>query len=172
MSNPLEPSRPPAVVNTQEIFFTLQLLIDFLDDLDNTWLAVLEGQAWDPETAEGVPIQTLHHITDPDGVEYLEDQVHQPRITLPSQTDKTRLRSLLLGGASALEEWLLNEKVAKIGPAKSDDQDDEGDLTAMLDKMGLLDDFDGLFVLTLNHLGGFGDDIAQVSSIKGEVPMT
>lgn len=145
----------------------LQDLIDFLDDLDQAWLAVLEGQVWDPESAEGVDLAsglsniTLH--TDDEGAAMNDD--NDVKTTLPNQTDTTRLRSLLVGGESALEEWLLDQRFG------------DSDLPGTLQSMGLLDDFDNLFVRTLSHLGEFkGEDIQEAlderMDLGEEVPMS
>ncbi|KAF8956596.1 hypothetical protein BDZ97DRAFT_1671458 [Flammula alnicola] len=118
---------------------TLQDLVDFLDDLDQAWIAVLKGQAWDPESSEGV------------------DLTLPVEIDVEIQTDLTRLRSLLLSGESALEEWLTNER----GQVDEERGDDLGDVSGMLARMGLLDDFDSLFVRTLDFLGGFAGDVSR-----------
>ncbi|KAJ2913076.1 hypothetical protein MD484_g7343, partial [Candolleomyces efflorescens] len=175
ISDPLEPVESTEMFektaqNSQRIRDTLRDILDFLDDLDQAWLAVLEGQVWDPETAEGVSLQVgLQRITEsssPDGkldgpagnmdVDY--------KTSPPSQTDVTRLRSLLMTGESGLEEWLLNEKVAQQG-GQGDD------LTGMLDRMGLLDEFDGIFTRTLDFLGGFGGSDQLNERLGEEVPM-
>lgn len=159
--------------DSQRIRATLRDLLDFLDDLDQAWLAVLQGQVWDPTTAEGVSLQVgLQRITESSAPH--ENDEERPinmevefKTTTPSQTDVTRLRSLLITGESALEEWLLNEKVAQ-----QSGQIDGDDLTGMLDRMGLLDEFDDIFTQTLDFLGGFGGDEYQPNEGLGaEVPM-
>ncbi|KAF8162760.1 hypothetical protein B0H34DRAFT_692842 [Crassisporium funariophilum] len=118
---------------------TLLELLDFLDDLDQAWLAVLQGQVWDPASAEGVDL-----------VVPIDDAaLASPAIvksTPPSQTEVTRLRSLLFSGESTLEEWLSNERKGV---------NDPDDVSGMLERMGLLDQFDSLFTRTLDYLGGF-----------------
>jgi hypothetical protein len=56
-----------------------------------------------------------------------------------------------------LEEWLTNER------AESDvgHTDKVDDISGMLEQMGLLDQFDSLFVRTLDFLGGFGANVAR-----------
>ncbi|KAF8959731.1 hypothetical protein BDZ97DRAFT_1761247 [Flammula alnicola] len=145
---------------------TLQDLVDFLDDLDQAWIAVLKGQAWDPESAEGVDI-TLPIEIDVEMSNSTSDsnangngKDSPPKImksTPPNQTDLTRLRSLLLSGESALEEWLTNER----GQVDEERGDDLGDVSGMLARMGLLDAFDSLFVRTLDFLGGFAGDVSR-----------
>ena len=77
----------------------LPLLLSWLADLDSAWLAVLRAQAWDPARSCAVDA----HL--PEGT----------RASRPNQTERTRLRSLLIGGTDALEEWI--EKVnLDLGP--------------------------------------------------------
>ncbi|KAF8589697.1 hypothetical protein K439DRAFT_300486 [Ramaria rubella] len=66
--------------------------LDLLDELDQGWLAVLRSQTWNPDSGEGVDL-----ILPSDA------NLHSPPI---SQTDRTRLRSLLLLGTDKLEVWL------------------------------------------------------------------
>lgn len=60
-----------------------------------------------------------------------------------SQTERTRLRSLLVSSSASLEEWLDNRR----------DLGDE-DVESMLQRLGLQAEFDGLFSRTLDYLGG------------------
>ncbi|KAF9009667.1 hypothetical protein BDQ17DRAFT_1274673, partial [Cyathus striatus] len=69
---------------------TLTELIDFLDDLDQAWLAVLQRQLWDPDEGTGVDL-----VLD---VTY--------KSTPLTQTDIARLRSIIVGGEEVLEVWL------------------------------------------------------------------
>ena len=71
----------------------LPLLLSWLTDLDAAWLAVLRAQAWDPSLSRTVDALL------PEG----------KLASRPSQTERTRLRSMLIGGTDALEEWI--EKV-------------------------------------------------------------
>lgn len=107
--------------------------LDWLDDLDQAWLTVLEAQVWDPSTGNGVDL----YIDAADASKGIK--------TSPmSQTERTRLRSLLVGSVASLEEWL-EERTE--GP-------EEQDVESMLEKLGLQAEFDDLFSRTLNHLGG------------------
>ena len=126
----------------------LRDLLEFLGDLDQAWLAVLQSQVWDPSTAQAVDL-----------VITVDDDSDVPRIksTPPSQTEVTRLQSLLFTGESALEEWLTSEKMK----SRVDDSTDSGDVSGMLERMGLLDEFDSLFVRTLDFLGGFTETAAD-----------
>ena len=53
-----------------------------------------------------------------------------------------------------MEEWLTNAK------SRADDTYND-DVSGMLDRMGLLDEFDSLFVRTLDFLGGFTGTTAE-----------
>ena len=75
--------------------------------------------------------------------------------TPPSQTDVAWLRSLLIGGQSAPEEWLGEERLTHSGEGEEDD------LSATLERMGLLDE---LFSKTLEFLGGLGGVIVEPGS--------
>jgi hypothetical protein len=147
-------------------YSALHDLIDFLDDIDQAWVAVLQGQVWDPELAEGVDLilpTTIHTSSVANG-----SSVKTYKSTPPSQTDIARLRSLLFSGESALEEWLTNERAE----SNVDNTDEVDDISGMLEQMGLLDRFDSLFVRTLDFLGGFGANIARnVVQPESEVMM-
>jgi hypothetical protein len=141
----------------------LQDLVEFLDDLDQAWLAVLKGQVWDPTLKAGVDVDPPADDTmevdsnnDQDTINSTPTHSSPYKSSPPSQTDLTRLRSLLLAGEATLEEWLTNER--GLG---GDTADGVEELSIMLDRMGLLQDFDALFVRTLDYLGGFGGDVAR-----------
>ncbi|KAI6037074.1 hypothetical protein BKA83DRAFT_194621, partial [Pisolithus microcarpus] len=72
-------------------------LLDFMDDLDQAWVAVLRSQVWGPDEGEGVdliiPVDLMQSGT----------TIQSASV---SQTERTRLRSLLLTGTAGLEEWL------------------------------------------------------------------
>ena len=69
-------------------------LLEYLDDLDKAWVAVLESQIWDSESASGSDlILPANH-----DMSLLPSQV--------SQTERTRLKSLLVLGTEKLEDWL------------------------------------------------------------------
>ncbi|KAJ4475550.1 hypothetical protein J3R30DRAFT_565817 [Lentinula aciculospora] len=73
----------------------LTLAMDWLDDLDQSWVAVLQAQVWNP--SEGVGEDLIVDI---------DDVARGVKSTPMSQTECTRLKSLLFGGVSTLEEWL------------------------------------------------------------------
>jgi len=90
---------------------TINELVEFLDDLDRAWMAVLQSQVWDPDSAEGIDLVLPldpHPLTDSNG-RTSGSPSGSPKSSPPSQTDLARLRSLLLSGESALEEWLSNQ---------------------------------------------------------------
>ena len=104
---------------------TLSQLLDWLNDLDKAWLTVLRSQVWDPEEGVGRDIVT------PDGDVDTDPMIHS---TLMSQTERTRLRSLLVTGAARLEEWLELFLVPE-----GEDYND------VLERLGLRQGFDKLF---------------------------
>lgn len=69
---------------------SLSALLDWLQDLDKGWLAVLRSQGWDSTAESGVSVR-------------LPDET--PSTSL-SQTERTRLKSMLVAGAEMLEEWV------------------------------------------------------------------
>ncbi|KAH7928160.1 hypothetical protein BV22DRAFT_1110632 [Leucogyrophana mollusca] len=82
----------------------LPQLLEFFDDLDQAWLAVLKSQIWDPESGEGVDL-----VVPIDAID-----AGKPTMTSSpmNQTERTRLRSLLVTGTASLEEWLTGLDVA------------------------------------------------------------
>ena len=106
-------------------------LIDWLDDLDQAWVAVLRSQVWDPASQEAIdlPVDTGMNTSS----------------LAVSQTDRTRLRSLLVGGLGVLEEWY--------GTANAD----KGNLEEAFGGLKVQDGLDDLFSRTLEEIGGFGD---------------
>lgn len=130
----------------------LQDVLDFLDDLDQSWMAVLQNQIWNPNRAEGVDLVIT---LDPNPASPADMQPYKS--SPPSQTDVTRLRSMLFSGQSALEEWISLQKNTS-DPVRDLDA---GDVSIMFPRMGLLDQFDSLFVRTLDFLGGFSGEVAR-----------
>ncbi|KAJ6606123.1 hypothetical protein DFH09DRAFT_896277 [Mycena vulgaris] len=103
----------------------IALLLDWLDDLDQGWVCALQRRAWDPVQGAGA-IAAAGAV---------------------GQTERTRLRGLLLGGAAGLEEWLAQ---AGAGGGESED------VAGLLARLGLRDGFDVLFAGTLEELGELG----------------
>ncbi|KAF9442551.1 hypothetical protein P691DRAFT_810467 [Macrolepiota fuliginosa MF-IS2] len=149
----------------------LRELLDWLDDLDQAWLAVLQSQVWDPEFGEGVDlVLDIWSDTSDDSNQQFNGTERQnrvlPKSTLISQTDATRLRSILIMTMADLEEWLSRAgrgpepEFSPVGPATGED-----DVTGMLERLGLLDGFDELFGRTMDFLGGFGGFVIEPNTI-------
>ncbi|KAI0628812.1 hypothetical protein C8Q77DRAFT_1067074, partial [Trametes polyzona] len=119
---------------------TLPLLLAWLGDLDEAWLAVIRAQAWDPEECRGVDVDLP-----PDG-----------RVSHMSQTERTRLRSLLISGSDSLEEWL-----------EGLDTRGEGSLEVTLQRLGLEQSFNDLFSGTLAELGSLGGEVNDPRGMIG-----
>ncbi|KAF8636558.1 hypothetical protein AX17_003370 [Amanita inopinata Kibby_2008] len=111
-----------------------------LHELDQAWLVVLQAQVWDPENRAGRDL-----VID------ASDAISGVKSTPVSQTEVTRLRSLLVGGVAQLEEWLGGQM----------DGEEVEDVQCMLEKLGLQNEFDELFSGTLDYLGGFGGYLVE-----------
>lgn len=146
------------ISNTISIQETLRDLLGFLGDLDRAWLAVFQSQVWDPSTGQVVDLVIAVDDDDPPTINPSSNIPSASSLsfksTPPSQTDVTRLQSLLFTGDTSLEEWLSNEKT------RANDADSD-DVSGMLDRMGLLEEFDSLFMRTLGFLGGFAGTVAK-----------
>ena len=114
----------------------LSQLLTWLNDLDRGWLAVLRSQAWDTDSREGVDVPREH-----DGLQPPDGDTESPMSSPMSQSERTRLRSLLISGTGRLEEWLVE--------LDTGDQD----YTTVLETMGLQQGFDELFTGTLAEMG-------------------
>lgn len=120
---------------------TLPTLLDWMNDLDRGWLTVLRSQAWDTEYRKGVDVFT---------------EEDEPLQSSPmSQTERTRLRSLIIGGTSRMEEWMV--------------QLDTGgqDYDVVLQTLGLQQGFDDLFCGTLAEMGSFGGVMNVPQGMEG-----
>jgi hypothetical protein len=102
-------------------------LLQWLNMLDRGWLSVLCGHAWDPLRGEGVELPE----------ELLE------KAPLPTQTDCTRVHSLLVTGISVLENWM---------EGKDEGEDEGGNLVHDMRRLGYQNTFDELFHRTLTKL--------------------
>lgn len=130
-------SIPGYVPDTQ----TLAQLLAWLDDLDKGWLAVLRSQAWDPIVRTGTDV-TLP----------ADNSQHS---TPASQTDRTRLRSILVAGTSRMEEWL-------------QEIDMEGQSYELaLERLGLQQGFDELFSGTLAEMGSLTGSMNDPQGMEG-----
>ncbi|KAJ6606114.1 hypothetical protein DFH09DRAFT_896160 [Mycena vulgaris] len=125
----------------------IALLLDWLDDLDQGWVCALQRRAWDPVRGAGA--------------------VAAAAAGAVGQTERTRLRGLLLGGAAGLEEWLAQTGAGGAGIIPEEDEEDEEedggeerekgeDVAGLLARLGLQDGFDVLFAGTLEELGELG----------------
>ena len=125
---------------------TLPNLLEFLDDLDQAWLTVLQNQIWDPLLKEAVdlviPAQQLSS----------NSKIHS---TPMSQTERTRLRSLLVTGTSQLEEWLASMSTGS------------EELHEAFERMGLQQAFDDLFSMTMAELGGLSGPLNDPHGMEG-----
>jgi len=104
-------------------------LLEWLDILDRGWLSVLCRRVWDPVRAEGVELP----------------EVLREDVPFPTQTDCTRVHSLLIGGISTLENWLERKN-----------EDEEDSLVHDMQRLGHQSTFDGLFHRTLVKLHDLG----------------
>jgi hypothetical protein len=144
----------------------LRELLDWLDDLDQAWLAVVQSQVWDPDTGEGVDLVLEVEVGnggDGGSSSASCENGHASRQTsfksTPiSQTDITRLRSLLVTSIANLEEWLSDP--AGGGRNSASEARDDEDVSGMLERLGVLDEFDDLFGRTMDFLSGFGGGFA------------
>jgi len=133
-------SSTPGYLPTPE---NLVLALDWLDDLDQAWVSVLQTQTWDPEEGVGVDL-----VID------AEDAANGLKSTGPSQTERTRLKSLLIGGVATLEEWVEGRTVAEFDGETSNEN--VRDVEALLKELGLQEDFDNLFSRSLDELRDVG----------------
>ena len=106
-------------------------LLKCLDLLDRGWLSVLCIQAWDPVSGEGVDLP--EHLLE--------------KTAPPTQTDCTRVHSLLVTGTRTLEDWM---------EGKSEDSEDS--LVHDMRRLGHQSAFDELFHRTLTRLRELGQD--------------
>ena len=118
----------------------LEDAVSWLDDLDQAWLVVLQCQVWDAEKGDGVDL-----FID------AEEAAAGVKSTPMSQTEVTRLRSLLVSAMAELEEWL--------GGGGAEGEED--DVESRLKRLGLQDKFDELFSGTLDFLGGLGGFVVE-----------
>lgn len=114
-------------------------LLGFLDDLDQAWVTVLQSQIWDPRTGEPKDLEVP-----------ADNVVADPKLksTPMNQTERTRLRSLLVSGTTALEEWL--------GRLETEGTEE---YQGALERLGLQQGFDDLFARTLDEMGALGGSV-------------
>jgi hypothetical protein len=115
--------------------------------LDQAWLAVLQAQIWDP-TKGGVDL-----------VINVVDAVAGVKSSPLTQTETTRLKSLIVGAEASLEEWLEKGNAGETG---------EDELESRLRKLGLQAEFDDLFARTLDFLGSLGGTMVVENAMVGQ----
>lgn len=111
-------------------------ILDWLDDLDQAWLAVLQVQVWRPGDAEGVDL-----VVD------AEEAAAGLKSTPMNQTERARLRSLLFGGSASIEDWVTGIQA--------------DDVADMIERLGLQPGFNQIFSRTMDELGGLGGVIME-----------
>ncbi|KAI5824309.1 hypothetical protein K523DRAFT_315469 [Schizophyllum commune Tattone D] len=104
-------------------------LLTWLNELDRAWQVVLAGQIWRPE----------EHI----GVDSPEGSTLQTR-NLITQTDRTRLKSMLISGSAVIEDW--------VGEIVAQEDVDAEDIESMLQRLGIAEGSVRIFPGTLDEL--------------------
>ena len=115
-------------------------LLEWLDMLDRGWLSVLCRRAWDPVRGEGVELPE----------ESLE------KTLLPTQTDRTRVHSLLITGVRTLENWL-----------EGKEEDEEDSLVHDMRRLGHQSTFDESFHRTFTKLHELGSGEGADDTVFG-----
>jgi hypothetical protein len=128
-----------SVVDYEPDISEVDRLLDWLDDLDQAWIVVLRGDIWDPNAHAEVPARAA-------------------KATLPNQTERTRLRSLLEGGKEALEDWLRG--------LETHGTDEE------MKKLQIFESIDDLFIDVLEEMGDVVWDDRAAAVNRGEVGMS
>ena len=130
---------------------TLPYLLEFLDDLDQAWVTVLDSQIWDSNSKTAVDL-----VVPADDIAEINNSNIQRICSTPmNQTERTRLRSLLVTGTAQLEEWLAG--MNKDGEEYQD----------ILERVGLQQSFDDLFERTLAEMGGLAGGINDPAGMEG-----
>jgi hypothetical protein len=145
-------------------------LLDWLDDLDAAWVVVMQAQVWDP--VKGMGVDWVEEMRSADGEK--EGEKREVKKEVMSQTERTRLRSLLVGGVAALEEWLAGSSLSVNGRGMEVDDDEEergegmGDeIETALERMGLQQGFDDLFSRTLADMGALAGSVSDPDGMRG-----
>ena len=85
----------------------LPRLRSFIDELDKGWVAVLDAKLWDTETSRGRDVQrALPNMIFSPTVEDIPPGTPIYSATPVSQTESTRLNSLLDSACDRIEDWL------------------------------------------------------------------
>ncbi|KAK2466888.1 hypothetical protein APHAL10511_001146 [Amanita phalloides] len=107
----------------------------WIDDLDQGWLVVLQSQVWDAKKGEGVDL--------------VLGAGEAVKSTAMSETEVTRLRSLIVSGMAELDGWV------------GGGGEEEVEVESKLRRLGLQDRLDELFSGTLDFLGGLGGFVVE-----------
>lgn len=87
------------------------------------------------------------------------DGMPESGLTIPetpvTQTDRTRLRSILISCSERLEEWLEDIDILTAPNSNSDGNAEPVDIATILGNIGLRERFEDLFSLTLSHMGAY-----------------
>lgn len=139
----------------------MHAVLDWLDDLDQGWVMVLRSEPWQVPTEQ----DSDDGISDAD--ERLSKEIEAElddgrslgltRKSSVSGTEITRLKSLLLGGVSALEEWIQ-------GPTAK--ESDVSGVAARLAQFGMQEAFECVFSNTMDELGAIGGYVAEPVSME------
>ncbi|KAI0344982.1 hypothetical protein BDW22DRAFT_1353801 [Trametopsis cervina] len=126
----------------------LSQLLEWMNDLDRGWLAVLRSQAWDVDDRTGTDVLLGSDTT-------ANAEASARRSTPMSQTDRTRLRSILISGTATMEEWLVELDTAGEG------------YDVVLSTLGLQQGFDELFAGTLAEMGSLNGAMNMPQGMEG-----
>lgn len=122
----------------------LEGLVRWLERLDEGWVAVIRGESWESKGNGG---GGSGGGSDSDEVE--ERDGRKERRNVLTQTEKTRLKSMLITGTARIEEWLAGSKPEE---QVEDTVDRAEDYSDMLERRGLMDGLERLFEGTLKEL--------------------
>ncbi|KAG8804930.1 hypothetical protein FRC17_005825 [Serendipita sp. 399] len=92
-------------------------LFELFTDLDSAWMAIISCQVWNKETRTGQDVivsatgmEVEHEYVmkeeDEESKEGILDFAEDIQLYAPNSTECTRLRSLIVTGMSAIEDWL------------------------------------------------------------------
>lgn len=128
---------------------------------------MLRGEVWDPEAREGVALEqaagTDGDVAMHDANSAADDASENLPSRVVSQTDRTRLRSMIVAFSSALEEWLDAGLTVR-----SDGTSGDGatlDLETALERLGLEERFNDMFLRTLREMGNLTGDEADLADV-------
>ncbi|KAL1742179.1 hypothetical protein HDZ31DRAFT_84314 [Schizophyllum fasciatum] len=118
-----------AVTGYSATLDSLPGLLEWLDDLDRAWLVALTGQIWQPDARAGVAPP---------------DTVALDTRKLITQTDRTRLKSMLISGSAVIEDW--------VGDVVSQPELDVDDVESLMQRLGIVEGSVRLFPRSLDEL--------------------